>query len=247
MTGPISPSATGHGSLGAPTRQPWYKKLASWLKRNIRLLGALLVALMIASACSVVGPRYGWWQAGVAVLSISIAATVAPILFSFLNFADLNDPGYWFDTAPNLDKERERLVGHYSRIRGTLRFWKNKAAAHHRLHLARIFWSLLSAVTLPVLIQRFDRSNGWSVLFMTMLTTWTGLIVALSYTFKSEEKYQGLRQQESDFYDVSRELLDSVSENDPELTQKVDKYFETVRSIRRTARRVETGSPPSAL
>ena len=106
MTGPTSPPAPGQGgSLGAPTRQSWYKKLPSWLKRNIKLLGALLVALMIASACSVVGPRYGWWQAGVVVLAISIAATVAPILFSFLNFANLNDPGYWFDTAPNLDKE----------------------------------------------------------------------------------------------------------------------------------------------
>jgi hypothetical protein len=102
-------------------------------------------------------------------------------------------------------------------------------------------------VILPVLIQRFERNNAWSVLFMTVLTTWTGLIVALSYTFKSEEKYQGLRQQESDFYDVSRRLLDSVSPGDPDLTKKVNDYIDVVSLIRRTARRVETGSPPSAL
>lgn len=221
--------------------------MVSWFKKYAKLLGALLVALMIGSACSVVGPRYGWWQAGVAVLAVSIAATIAPILFSFLNFAGLNEPGDWFDKATNLGSEQQRLVAHYSRIRGTLRFWKNKAAAYHRLHLARVFWSLLSAVILPVLIQLFNRTNGWSVLFMTVLTTWTGLIVALAYSFKSEEKYQGLRQQESDFYDVSRELLDSTFKDNVELTEKVNKYIETVSSIRRTARRVETGSPPSAL
>jgi hypothetical protein len=57
---------------------------------------------MIATAALVIGPDYGWWQAGVAVLAISIMATIAPILFSFLNFADLNDPGDWFNTASQL-------------------------------------------------------------------------------------------------------------------------------------------------
>ena len=233
--------------LECSTSQSGSKALVNWSKKHAKLLGALLVALMISSACSIVGPRYGWWQAGVVVLAVSIVATITPILFSFLGFAGLNDPGDWFDKATDLGDQQQRLVAHYSRIRGTLQFWKNKAAAHYRLHLARVFWSLLSAVILPVLIQRFDRNNGWSVLFMTVLTTWTGLIVALAYTFKSEERYQGLRQQESDFYDVSRGLLDSAFKDDAERNQKVNNYIEIVRSIRRTARRVETGSPPSAL
>jgi hypothetical protein len=219
----------------------------SWLRSNAKQLGVLLVAIMTASAFLAVGTQYGWWQAGVALLVISIAATLSQILFSFLNFADLNNPGDWFDTASQLGSEQARVVAHYSRITGTLRFWKNKAAAYHRLHLARVYWSLLSAVALPVLIQHFDRSNKWSVLFMTILTTWTGLIVALAYTFKAEEKYQGLRQQESDFYDVSRQLLDSIVPGDPDLAIKVNEYIKTVSSIRRTARRVETGSAPSAL
>src|SRR5215469_4224075 len=168
--------------------------MRGWLKEKAKQLGAALVALVIVSAFLGVGPSYGWWEAGVVVLGISIAATLAPILFSFLNFAELNDPGDWFDTASQLGHEKARVVTHYSRIRGTLRFWKNKAAAYHRLHLARVLWSLLSAVALPVLIQHFDRTNRWSVLFLTILTTWTGLIVALAYTFKAEEKYQGLRQ-----------------------------------------------------
>jgi len=221
--------------------------VGGWINRYAKHLGAILVAAMIAAATLLIGPDYGWWQAGVAVLTIAIVATVAPIAFSFLNFGELNDPGDWFQSASQLGAEQSRVLAHYSRIHGTLRFWKNRAAAYHRLHLARVFWSLLSAVLLPVLIQRFERADGWSVLFMTALTTWTGLVVGMAYTFKAEEKYQGLRQQESDFYDVCRRLLDTTNAADPDLKKKVDDYVEIVSLIRRTARRVETGSPPSAL
>ncbi|GAB2672430.1 hypothetical protein [Nocardia goodfellowii] len=221
--------------------------MGGWMKKYAKHFGAFLVAAMIAAATLLIGPNYGWWQAGVAVLTVGTVATAAPIVFSFLNFGELNDPGEWFSSASQLGTEQSRVLEHYSRIHGTLRFWKNRAAAYHRLHLARVFWSLLSAVLLPVLIQRFEHADGWSVLFMTAFTTWTGLVVGIAYTFKAEEKYQGLRQQESDFYDVCRRLLDTTSATDQNLKQKVDDYIEVVSLIRRTARRVETGSPPSAL
>lgn len=222
-----------------------YKSLSS-SRANIKVLGASAIAVVVVALLATIGPRYGWWQAGCAVLGVGIACTLAPIIYSFLSFQELYDPGDWFNTASQLGPQQERVAGHYSRITGPLRFWKNKAAAHHRLHLARVFWSLISAVSLPVLIQHYDRSNDWSVLFMTTLTTWTGLVVALAYTFKSEERFQGFRQQESDFYDASRDLLDSVSPDDPDLREKVDAYIELVKSIRKFARHVETGSPPSA-
>ena len=57
------------------------------------------------------------------------------------------------------------------------------------LDSARVIWSLISAITLPVLILFYDAADKWAVSFMTLLTTWTGLIVTLSYTFKAEEKY----------------------------------------------------------
>jgi hypothetical protein len=197
---------------------------------------------------SIIGPVYGWWSAGVALLSVSILATLGPIVFSFLGFVELNDPGKWLESADQLGSHRQRVEEHYSRIEGTLKFWKNKAAAYQRLHQARVVWSLVSAVSLPVLIQRYDKNDGWSVLFMTMLTTWTGLTVAWAYTFKAEEKFQGYRQQESDFYDTSRRLLDFAKTDDQvALSDQVDAYLKTVDEIRRVGRRVETGSPPSAL
>ena len=194
-----------------------------------------------------VGANYSWWQGGVAVLSIAIVATIFPVVLAFLGFGELYNPGEWFDTAEQLGDQQKRIIEHYSRIQGTLRFWKSKSAAHYRLHFARIIWSLVAAVSLPVLVQVYDKADTWSVLFMTLLTTWTGLIVALAFTLKSEQKYQGFRQQESDFYDTSRELLDFAKRDDPDLEKRVDEYIKTVNSIRKIGRRVETSSPPSAL
>jgi hypothetical protein len=195
-----------------------------------------------------VGVIYDWWRAGITALTVSIAVTIVPIVVSFLGISRLNPQERWFDTADYLGPQKERVEDHFSRMVGTLMYWKSKAAAHYRLHLARVVWSLASAVSLPVLIQRYEPDNAWSVIFMTMLTTWTGFVVALAYTLKSEEKYQGFRQQESDFYDVSRRLLDSArGKTDEDLRTQVDQYIREVNEVRKVGRRVETGSPPSAL
>ena len=187
------------------------------------------------------------WQIGCIALAIGILVTTIPITTAFLKKIKLNDVGTWFQDGSNLGDQQTRLQEHFSRIQGTLVFWKNKAAAHHRLHSARVIWSLISAVSLPVLIQFYDSSDKWAVAFLTGLTIWTGFIVALAYTFKSEQKYQGFRQQESDYYDISRNLLDFPDDNADTLKVQVDEYIKKVENIRKFARNVETGSPPSAI
>lgn len=217
------------------------------MTENQKKWSVLSIGILAAFISIYTGINFDWWLAGVVVLIIAIVTTLIPIVFGYFSFVELNDPGEWFDTAEQLGSEKERVITHYSRIIGTLRFWKSRAAAHHRLHLARVIWSLLSAVLLPVLVQFYDKSNTWAVLFMTILTTWTGIIVALAFTLKSEEKYQGYRQQESDFYDISRKLLDLSKRGDPKLEKKIDAYIEIVSEIRKIGRKVETGSPPSAI
>jgi hypothetical protein len=193
-----------------------------WLNKSRKQLAVVLLSVLGAAASAWVGIRFDWWRAGIVVLAVAIVATVSPIVFSFLGMSELNPTGVWFDETDRLGTEKTRVREHYSRIKGTLRFWKNKAAAHQRLHSARVLWSLVSAVSLPVLVQRFDKSNPWSVLFMTMLTSWSGFIVSLAYTLKSEEKYQGFRQQESDYYDAGRHLLDFASSEPAKLKQEVE-------------------------
>ena len=190
---------------------------------------------------------HSWWQAGTLALSIAIIGTLIPIISGFMGFATLLPPGDWFDSSEELSEYRSRLVSHYSRITGTLRFWKTKAAAHQRLYYAQIVWASLSGVTLPVLIQYFDNSTGWPTLFLTILTTWNGILLVLAFTLNSRELYRGFRQQESDFYDESRKLLNAARHDDPELDEKIEEYIKLVASIRRVGRRVETGTPPSAI
>ena len=223
----------------------------SWLSvqwsKHRKQFGFLAMTALALAGLIIVGVRAGWWYGGSAALAVGIVTTALPIIWSFLGFSDLNDPGPWFNNAANLGAQASRLQAHYERIEGTLRFWKNKATAHYRLHLARVMWSLISSVSLPVLVQRFEKNEPGAVLFMTALTTWVGLISILAYTLKSEEKYQGFRQQESDFYDEGRRLLDFADPNDPNFKDRVDGYIRTIDQVRKVGRRVETGSPPSAV
>jgi hypothetical protein len=129
-------------------------------------------------------------------------------------FQDLFPSGDWFDTSEELIEFRSRLISHYTRIEGTLKFWKTKAAAHQRLYNAQVLWATLSGVALPVLVQYFHKSTHWPTLFLTILTTWNGVLLALSFTLNSRELYRGFRQQESDFYDESRRLLNAARSDD---------------------------------
>ena len=186
------------------------------------------------------------WQVGFFVLVLGIIITIIPILIAFQKKIKLDKPSKWFNEANYLGDLKDRLIANESRIQGTLLYWKNKAAAHRMLHNANIFWGLIAAVSLPVLIQYYNTEDIWSHTFMTVLTFWTGLVFAFSHTLKSEEKYQGFRATESEYYDITRELLDTPERDSKELEVLVNEYIVTVEKIRKVARRVETGSPPSA-
>ena len=142
---------------------------------------------------------HSWWQAGTLALSVTIIGTLVPIIWGFLGFAELYPPGDWFDSSEELTEYQSRLMSHYSRTTGTLRFWKAKAAAHQRLYHAQLLWAALSSVALPVLVQYFDKSTQWPTLFLTILTTWNGVLLILTFTLNSRELYRGFRQQEIGF------------------------------------------------
>ena len=187
-----------------------------------------------------------FWQIGLALLAIGIILTIIPIVAAFMKKVKLDKPKSWFNEANHLGELKERLLANENRIQGTLIYWKNQAAAHKKLHTSNTFWGIISAVSLPVLIQYYEDTNIWSHAFMTILTFWTGILFAISHTFKSEEKYQGFRATESEYYDITRELLDTPIKAESELEKLVNDYFETVEKIRKVARNVETESPPSA-
>ena len=187
------------------------------------------------------------WIFAWVVLLLALVSTIVPILQAVFKTVRLEKPSAWFDNANQFADDKQRLVDHEARITGTLSFWKNQATRHGRINTARILWSLCAAVTLPLLIQLYDKSQVWANVFLTTLTLWTGFIVSLAHTLKSEEKFRGYRQCESDYYDVSRALLDNPAGTPEERKQQVTGYLSTVANIRAFGRDVETNTPPSAL
>ena len=187
------------------------------------------------------------WEYLFYLVILGATITMVPIVLAFLEKVKLNKVPRWFGEADSFEEQKDRLVSHELRIEGTLVYWKNKAAAHHRLHVARVSWSLISAVTLPVIVQFFDKTDPWSIAFLTALTVFSGLIVALAHAMKSEEMFRGFRECESDYYDVARALLDHPGSTPDDRKEQVDNFFKTAERIRKAGRKVETSRPPSGV
>jgi len=186
------------------------------------------------------------WPTLFLVSFLSAIATMAPIILAFLKKVKLDAARVWFKDASYFEEQHKRLIDHEDRILGTLIYWKNKAAAHHRLHTASVIWSIVTAVSLPVLVQFYDSSN-WANAFLTLITVFAGFVVALAHALKSEAMARGFRECESDYYDCSRKLLDHPGETEQERKAQVDEFIKTVEAIRMAGRKVETNRPPSGL
>lgn len=236
----LNPSSSNKSFFG---RVNW-QRLTNQFSAIFGAASVLFVFLCVGLNSSLLD---SWWQAGTYALGLAIVITMVPIVWSFLGHATLHPPGDWFDSSEELSEHRARLISHYTRIKGTLEYWKSRANAHKRLYFAQILWSCLSGVLLPVLIQFFEKTSHWPTVFLTMLTVWNGVLLVFVYTLGSRELYQGFRQQESDFYDQSRRLLNEARHDDPKLHEKVEEYMSIVDRIRQTGRRVETRTPPSAI
>ena len=185
-----------------------------------------------------------WFYASV-LLFILILFNIYILINALLKKVNLDKSGKWFDSAEYLGKQQKRLQENHARIEGTLIYWKNKAKAYEILNNSRILWSLVSSGLVPVLLQVFDKADLFATIFMVSFTTWTGFIIIVSYSRKSEEKYKGFRQVESAYYDISRHILDFPEKDEGKLEKQVDIYLFQVEKIRDVARKiVETGSPP---
>lgn len=189
-------------------------------------------------------PTNPWFYATV-VLYSAIVWNLVPIIRAFLKKIELDAAGKWFDDADYYEEQQSRLKDSFGRMRGTLVFWKNQAAAYRLLNLSRIIWSLISGGLVPVLLQAFDRSDTYATVFMVSFTTWTGFIVVVAFSRKAEERYQGFRMVESSYYDLCRNILDFPASDVIGRKRQVDLFLRQVEQIRDVGRKVvETGSPP---
>jgi hypothetical protein len=148
-----------------------------------------------------------------------------------------------FDSAPQFNEEQKaRLKKHYSRIAGTLIFWKIHAKKYKLFHYYCLIWTIPSAVLIPVLTQAISNDAPLSKVFVTVVSAFTAVLLAFHRGFKIEDNYKAFRHGESEFYDLYRRLLDSHTSFNVEIDDLISQYIAETETIRRFVRNAETSN-----
>ena len=185
------------------------------------------------------------WLIAAIIYCILAFVTFIPVLSAILTKVKLNPDGSAYDESPNLSEEqKKRLNQHYSRIQGTLIFWKNLAEKHKRFHIYTLIWTTLISITLPLLIQAIGENN-FSKLLMTIISIHSALLTGFYRAFKVDKNYQCYRIAESEFYDMRREFLDNTHKNLENMDSEIDLFIGNVSKLRINARKMEIDNTPS--
>ena len=186
-----------------------------------------------------------YWLAGIVAYLILAAVTSAPIWSAALRGVALFPGGSSFEESTLLSEQaRLRLTQHYSRIHGTLRFWKSQAELYKRLHYYCLVWTIPSSVMVPFLAQAMttDAASKWLV---TVIAAYTAILLSIHRAFKVDANYKAFRQGESEFYDLYRRLLDRPTSFGRNEEEELEGYFEAVDQLRKSVRNAETDNMPT--
>lgn len=182
------------------------------------------------------------WKLATYAYILGAIVTFTPVLIPILQKINLHAGGDSFDKSEYFDeKEKEMLKSHYSRILGTLAFWKNQALKFKRFHYYVLCWTIPSAVLVPVIIQSISISNiNEAKLFLTIVSTFTAILLSFHKGLKVEDNFKAYRHGESEFFDTYRRLLDRPNSFGSDKQSQISEYTSQVESIRRTVRNAET-------
>jgi len=186
----------------------------------------------------------GWLIAITVYVSLAVL-TGLPIIRVLISGIPLNPGGTSFQDSPNFSEAaRLRLTQHYSRLMGTLGFWKKQAELYRRLHYYTLCWSAPSAVAIPFLIQAItvDLYSRW---LATIVSGFTAILLSFHRALKVDANYKAFRQGESDFYDTYRRLLDRPDSFGRTEDEQIASYFDAVENLRKYVRNAEIDNMPS--
>lgn len=185
-----------------------------------------------------------WFVASVVYCFLAMLSFI-PVLKAILKKVELLPGGSSYDESPFFTQDqKKRLNQHYSRIQGTLGYWKNRAAKHYRFHLYTIIWTTTISITIPILVQALGDNNS-SKFLLTIISLHSALLIGFHRVFKVERNYQSFRTAESEFYDLRRSFLDNALKNQSNMDEAIDKFFDEVGKLRIMARKEEIDNSPS--
>lgn len=185
-----------------------------------------------------------WSYLGLALL------TLVPTFIKLLGKVPLNPGGASFESASHnfSDINIKKLKDHYSRIEGTLGFWKRKAELYTSFHYYCIGWMIFSSWAVPI-ISALSPEIATSSSFAKYLIILVSGHVALALSFHKglgiADGMKAFRHGESEFYDLYRRLLDRPHIFGENEQKQIDTYFAEVERVRRLVRNAETESLPT--
>jgi hypothetical protein len=185
------------------------------------------------------------WAIALAVYVLSAALSFIPVARKILSKVELHPGGASFEESSHFSEEaKEALAQHFSRIRGTLEFWKTQAAKYKAFHSYSVVWVTVATASVPFLAQAVT-DDPWSRWFLTIVGAHATLLLALARAFRVENYYKAFRHGESEFYDTHRRLLDRPEVFGDTETEQLSNYFEQVEVVRKFVRTAETDNLPS--
>jgi hypothetical protein len=184
------------------------------------------------------------WDYAILVYILASILTFLPTLIAILQKVKLNPDGAGYSDSLHFNEEEKSILQqHYSRINGTLGYWKNQAEKYRRFKNYSIVWTIIISILIPVLSQQIGEGNSnW---FLTLISTHGALLLAFHKGFKVDNNYQSFRLAESDFYDLRRELLDNPTKFGSTSKEQIDNFFKRVSLLRKIARQAEIDNTAS--
>lgn len=185
------------------------------------------------------------WSIALGLYLVAALGTFAPVALAWVSGVKLKDDGNKFEDAVHFSADaRVRLQQHFTRIRGTLEFWKKYAEIYRRFHYYTLWWTIPSSVVVPILTQAVTMSL-LSKAFITCVSAHTAINLALHRAFKVDLNYRAYRQGESNFYDLYRRMLDRPESFGKTEEERLSSYFEQVESLRANVRNAEIDNTPA--
>jgi hypothetical protein len=186
-----------------------------------------------------------YWLVGMVIYLLLAIATFLPVIIASIKGVKLHPGGQSFEDSPYYSETaKKRLEQHYSRMLGTLGFWKREAEKYRRFHYYALYWTVPSLVIITVLVQ-YVTTDIYSKMLLTVISVHSVVILSLHRGLKVERNFRAFRQGESEFYDLYRRLLDRPTTFGANEDEQISKYFDEVENIRKYVRNAELDNFPS--
>ncbi|HTE29273.1 MAG TPA: hypothetical protein VK666_02790 [Chryseolinea sp.] len=185
------------------------------------------------------------WTTAIIVYLVVALITFIPTFKALIKKIKLNPGGASFDASPHFSEEGKKLLNqHYSRIQGTLIFWKNEAEKYKFFHYYCILWTIPISILIPIITQLIDQTDS-SKLFLTVISSHAAILIGFHQGLRIEGNYKAFRNGESDFYDVYRQMLDEPKSFGETEDKQIDNYIKEAAIVRKLVRNAEINNFPT--